>query len=167
MQGVAGVEAFGKPGIKPRWTHSNKDGVGTAYSASSHLWFTIWNGIVTEAYYPTIDRPQLRDLQYLITDGSTFFQEEKRNLKGIGRAHFRPRAGLPLHECRPRRAATSLQKKWSATHICLACFNARASREKANLSCPASKYLPYVLPILKAEGQETTHTLRSPAVNGF
>jgi glucoamylase len=81
MQGVAGTEAFGKPGIEPRWTHSNKDGVGTAYSASSHLWFTIWNGIVTEVYYPTIDRPQLRDLQYLITDGSTFFQEEKRDLK--------------------------------------------------------------------------------------
>ena len=81
MQGVAGTEAFGKPGIEPRWTHSNKDGVGTAYCASSHLWFTIWNGIVTEVYYPTIDRPQLRDLQYLITDGSTFFHEERRDLK--------------------------------------------------------------------------------------
>ena len=81
MQGVAGTEAFGKPGIEPRWTHSNKDGVGTAYSSSSHLWFTIWNGIVTEVYYPTIDQPQIRDLQYLITDGSTFFQEEKRDLK--------------------------------------------------------------------------------------
>lgn len=80
MQEVAGSEAFGKPGIEPRWTHSNKDGVGTAYSASSHLWFTIWNGIVTEVYYPTIDRPQFRDLQFLITDGSTFFQDEKRDL---------------------------------------------------------------------------------------
>ena len=80
MQGVAGTEAFGKPGIEPRWTHSNKDGVGTAYSASSHLWFTIWNGIVTEVYYPTVDRPQLRDLQLLITDGKTFFHEEKRDL---------------------------------------------------------------------------------------
>ena len=86
MQDVAGTEAFGKPGIEPRWTHSNKDGVGTAYSASSHLWFTVWNGIVTEVYYPTIDRPQVRDLQYLVTDGSTFFQEEKRDLKiGIDR----------------------------------------------------------------------------------
>ncbi|HUV68239.1 MAG TPA: hypothetical protein VMW15_01165 [Terracidiphilus sp.] len=81
MQGAAGLEAFGKPGIAPRWTHSNKDGIGTAYSASSHLRFTIWNGIVTEVYYPTIDQPQLRDLQYLITDGSTFFHEEKRDLR--------------------------------------------------------------------------------------
>ncbi len=80
MQEAVGKEAFGKPGIEPRWTHSNKSGVGTAYCASSHLWFTIWNGIVTEVYYPTVDRPQLRDLQYLATDGKTFFHEEKRDL---------------------------------------------------------------------------------------
>jgi len=28
-----------------------------------------------------VDRPQLRDLQYLITDGKSFFHEEKRHLK--------------------------------------------------------------------------------------
>ena len=74
-------EAFGHPGILPRWTHGGKDGVGTAYAASSQIWFTLWNGIVTEVYYPTVDRPQLRDLQYLITDGKNFFHEEKRHLK--------------------------------------------------------------------------------------
>jgi glucoamylase len=55
--------------------------VGTAYAASSQIWFTLWNGIITEVYYPTVDRPQLRDLQYLITDGKSFFHEEKRHLK--------------------------------------------------------------------------------------
>ena len=73
-------EAFGWPGIDPRWTQGGKDGVGTSYSASSRIWFTIWNGILTEIYYPTIDRPQIRDLQYLITDGESFFHEEKRHL---------------------------------------------------------------------------------------
>jgi len=73
--------AFGSPGIEPRWTHGNKDGVGTAYSASSHIWFTLFGGIVTEVYFPTVDRPQIRDLQYLITDGESFFHEEKRDLK--------------------------------------------------------------------------------------
>lgn len=72
--------AFGRPGIEPRWTHGNKDGVGTAYSADSRVWFTLWRGIVTEVYYPTIDRPQVRDLQYLVTDGESFFHEEKRHL---------------------------------------------------------------------------------------
>jgi glucoamylase len=73
--------AFGHPGIHPRWTHGGKDGVGTAYAASSQIWFTFWNGIITEVYYPTVDRPQLRDLQYLITDGKSFFHEEKRHLR--------------------------------------------------------------------------------------
>ena len=73
--------AFGHPGMRPRWTHGGKDGVGTAYAASSMIWFTFWKGIVTEVYYPTVDRPQIRDLQYLITDGKSFFHEEKRNLQ--------------------------------------------------------------------------------------
>jgi glucoamylase len=72
--------AFGHPGIEPRWTQGNKDGVGTAYSTASRVWFTLWNGVLTECYYPTIDRPQLRDLQLLISDGETFFHEEKRHL---------------------------------------------------------------------------------------
>jgi glucoamylase len=66
--------------MRPGWTHSNKSAIGTAYSTSSPLWFTMWKGIVTEVSYPTIDRPQLRDVQYLITDGKSFFHEEKRDL---------------------------------------------------------------------------------------
>jgi len=77
------VRAFGRPGIEPRWTHGDKDGVGTAYAAASRIWFTLWNGIITEVYYPTVDHPQIRDLQCLITDGKTFFHEEKRDLKSI------------------------------------------------------------------------------------
>jgi len=76
-----GNEAFGRPGIPPRWTRGDKDGVGTAYSSSSRLWFTLRDGIVTEVYYPTVDRPQSRDLQFLVTDGRSFFHEEKRHLR--------------------------------------------------------------------------------------
>lgn len=75
--------APGGPGLPPRWSHSNKDGVGTAYSADSRLWFTLWRGIVTETYFPTIDRPQLRDMEFLVTDGTTFFHEEKRHLTSV------------------------------------------------------------------------------------
>ncbi len=74
-------EAFGAPGLEPRWTHGNKNGIGTAYSASSKIWFTLFGGFVTEVFYPTVDRPQVRDLQYLITDGKSFFHEEKRGMK--------------------------------------------------------------------------------------
>src|SRR5689334_12407001 len=73
--------APGHPGIPPTWSSSSKDGVGTAYATSSRVWFSLAKGIVTEIYYPTIDRPQIRDAQFLITDGATFFHEEKRDLK--------------------------------------------------------------------------------------
>jgi glucoamylase len=69
-------QAFGQPGLPPRWAPGDKDGVGTAYSVASRIWYTIWNGIVTEVYFPTVDRPQTRDLQYLFTDGETFFHNE-------------------------------------------------------------------------------------------
>ncbi|HEY6293630.1 MAG TPA: glycoside hydrolase family 15 protein [Terriglobia bacterium] len=78
--GTSTGAAFGQPGVSPTWTTSNKDGIGTAYATSSRLWFTLAQGIVTEIYYPTIDRPQIRDAQFLVTDGVTFFHEEKRDL---------------------------------------------------------------------------------------
>ena len=73
-------EAFGNPGVSPRWTSSLKDSVGTAYSASSRIWFTVSHGILNEIYHPTIDRPQTRDLGLIVSDGSSFVHEEKRDL---------------------------------------------------------------------------------------
>jgi glucoamylase len=73
-------EATGAPGLEPRWTSAVKDAVGTAYSASSRVWFTCSHGIVNEMYHPTIDHPQVRDMEFLITDGETFAHEEKRDL---------------------------------------------------------------------------------------
>ena len=72
--------APGAPGIEPRWTSSAKDGVGTAYHSSSRVWFTLSHGIINEIYFPFVDTPNTRDLQFLITDGETFCHEEKRDL---------------------------------------------------------------------------------------
>ncbi len=73
-------EAPGQPGAEPRWTSSVKDAVGTAYSASSRIWFTVSHGIINEIYHPNIDHPQMRDLGLLVTDGESFVHEEKRDL---------------------------------------------------------------------------------------
>ena len=73
--------AFGAPGAEPRWTSARKDAVGMAYSAASRIWYTISHGILNEIYYPTIDRPQTRDMEFLLTDGRTFVHEEKRDLE--------------------------------------------------------------------------------------
>lgn len=72
--------APGGPGIPPRWTRGAKDAVGTAYAVSSRVWYTLSNGVITEVYYPTIDTHQLRDIQFLVTDGETFFHDST----GIG-----------------------------------------------------------------------------------
>ena len=71
---------FGAPGIAPRWTSSAKDGVVTSACPQSRVWATVSHGILNEVYYPTVDRPQIRDLQFLITDGESFLHEEKRDL---------------------------------------------------------------------------------------
>ncbi|EQB70266.1 MAG: Glucoamylase [Thermoplasmatales archaeon A-plasma] len=71
-------EAFGSPGIEPRWTSSSKDGVGTAISSHSRIWFTLSHGIVNEVYFPRIDTADLRDHQFLVA-GDDFFAEERRD----------------------------------------------------------------------------------------
>jgi glucoamylase len=73
--------AFGGPGLEPRWTSSKKDAVATAYAASSRVWFTISHGTLNEVYFPTIDRPQMRDMELLFTDEQSFFHEEKRDFE--------------------------------------------------------------------------------------
>jgi hypothetical protein len=104
------------PGAEPRWTSSEKDVASTAYATSSKLWWTVSHGIVNELYYPTIDRPQVRDLELMITDGETFVHEEKRDLdytrttsprkerNGAGPAYGRGHAAA-VSACRVRQAA--------------------------------------------------------------
>ena len=74
-------DAPGWPGIEPRWTSSDKTGVGTALSPLSRVWFTLSHGILNEVYYPRVDKACIRDLGLIVTDGEPggFFAEEKRD----------------------------------------------------------------------------------------
>ena len=71
--------APGWPGIPPRWTSSAKTGLGTSLRPSSRVWFTLSHGILNEVYYPRVDQACLRDQGLIVTDGHTFFSEEKRD----------------------------------------------------------------------------------------
>ncbi len=71
--------APGWPGIPPRWTSSAKTGVGTALNRHSMVWFTLSHGILNEVYYPRVDQACTRDLGFIVTDGRSFFSEEKRH----------------------------------------------------------------------------------------
>ena len=75
------IAAPGWPGIPPRWTSSAKTGVGTALNRGSRVWFTLSHGILNEIYYPRVDMACTRDLGLMVTDGKSFFSEEKRHCK--------------------------------------------------------------------------------------
>jgi len=71
--------APGWPGIAPRWTSSAKSGIGTALNPHSRVWYTLSHGILNEVYFPRVDQACTRDLGLLITDGKSYFSEEKRH----------------------------------------------------------------------------------------
>src|SRR5205085_6597915 len=89
--------APGCPGIPPRWTSSAKTGVGTALSRSSRVWFTLSHGILNEVYFPRVDTACTRDFGLLVTDGKSFFSEEKRHCS-FEVAPFEP--GVPAFRLR-------------------------------------------------------------------
>jgi glucoamylase len=101
--------APGGPGIPPTWSSSDKDAVGTSHYAS-RVWFTIGRGIVNEVYWPHVDRPQVRDLGFIVADDAGFWSEVKRDathdvrhepdgVPAITAVHRHPRYELTLRIC--------------------------------------------------------------------
>jgi glucoamylase len=89
--------APGWPGLPARWTSSAKNGVGTSVSRDSRVWFTLSHGILNEIYYPRVDTACTRDLGFIVTDGHTYFSEEKRHAHSDTR---QVQAGIPAYRIR-------------------------------------------------------------------
>ncbi len=81
LSAPAGLRATGNatdgPGDHAAWTTGNKLAVGTSADTTSKVWFTVARGITTEVFYPRLDVPNMQDMQYIITDGSTFAELER------------------------------------------------------------------------------------------
>ena len=101
--------APGAPGIPPTWSSSAKDAVGTS-QRTSRVWFTVGRGILNEVYWPHVDRPQVRDLGFIVADDSGFWSEvkrdaahqvrhERRGVPAITVVHRHPRYTLTLRIC--------------------------------------------------------------------
>ncbi len=101
--------APGAPGAPPTWSSSEKDAVGTSHF-SSRVWFTIGHGILNEVYWPRVDRPQIRDLGFIVADDAGFWSEVKRDatrdvrhlepgIPAIIVTHRHPRYVLTLRFC--------------------------------------------------------------------
>ena len=109
---TAMAESFpapGGPGIAPTWSSSAKDAVGTS-PVSSRVWFTVGHGILNEIYWPRVDRPQIRDLGFIVADDAGFWSEVKRDadqeisyqrqgVPAVSVIHRHPRYELRLRIC--------------------------------------------------------------------
>ena len=63
---TANTLAPGAPGRDAQWLSAGKDGVGTANTLDSKVWFTLHNGELTEVYYPTVDVANVQELQFVV-----------------------------------------------------------------------------------------------------
>jgi glucoamylase len=61
-----------RKGANADWLPANKTGFGTSYTTVSNVWFTLQNGRLSEVYYPRLDTPSVRNLDFIITDGQSF-----------------------------------------------------------------------------------------------
>src|ERR1700692_2220234 len=71
------VAANDGPGGAASWTTGNKLAVGTSAGLNSKVWFTVAKGITSEVFDPRLDVPNMEDMQYVVTDGSTFVDLER------------------------------------------------------------------------------------------
>ena len=71
------AEAPGAPGSGSAWTTAAKQGLGTSTTIASKVWYTMGQGITHEVYYPRVDTPNVQDLQFIVTDGSSFVDLER------------------------------------------------------------------------------------------
>lgn len=65
------------PGNAASWATGNKVALGTSATTTSKVWFTAAKGITSEVFYPRADVPNMQDMQYVVTDGSTFVDLER------------------------------------------------------------------------------------------
>lgn len=77
---ITNNEAFGHPGICPNWSPSTLTFLGTAQNPNSKVWFTGFDGIISQVFYPSVDKAATVDWQFLVGDAAqTWVDEEKRD----------------------------------------------------------------------------------------
>ena len=74
---VQAQTAPGTPGAIPTWTPASKEAVGTSAGTTSHVWFTLQGGILSEVYYPRLDTADVRTLEFAVSDGKRVWIESK------------------------------------------------------------------------------------------
>ncbi len=63
---------------KPNWLPADKQGFGTSRTLASKVWFTLEGGGLSEVYYPRLDTPSFREMQFAIDGVSERNTTEQR-----------------------------------------------------------------------------------------
>ncbi len=66
-------------GKDAEWESAGKQGIGTALSLNSKVWFTLQGGSLTEVFYPTADKANVQWLQFVVVNPKTRKVETERN----------------------------------------------------------------------------------------
>ena len=103
------VPAPGRPGAGPTWGSGAKTAVGTALSLQSRVWFTIAEGVLSEVFFPDVDRANLRGFRFLVA-GDGFFSDERHDAAHTVRSNS---SSVPAYlvETRCKKARYHLQKE--------------------------------------------------------
>jgi glucoamylase len=76
---AAAAAAGGGPGSNAFWDEPQVQGFAGSLSANSKVWYTLGDGQLENVMYPQVDNPDTFGLQYYVTDGSTFTDNEVAN----------------------------------------------------------------------------------------
>ncbi len=66
-------------GKDAEWESAGKQGIGTALSLDSKVWFTLQGGSLTEGFYPTADKSNVQWLQFVVVNPKTKKVETERD----------------------------------------------------------------------------------------
>lgn len=66
-------------GKNAEWESAGKQGIGTALSEKSKVWFTLQGGSLTEVFYPTVDKANVQWLQFVVVNPKTKKVETERD----------------------------------------------------------------------------------------
>src|SRR6185503_2193045 len=67
---LLGCQVVMAQGPDALWATAAKNGFGTSNTLASKVWFTLADGVMTEVFYPTVDMPNVKSLQFLIITGA-------------------------------------------------------------------------------------------------
>src|SRR6185503_9243652 len=62
-------------GSDAHWPTAAKNGFGTSNTLASKVWFTLADGVMTEVFYPTLDMPSVKTVQFQVVMGTKIENE--------------------------------------------------------------------------------------------